>query len=370
MKVFICLINSIILVMLSPPLKAYNIVEYSHYPLSAAQAVPPSILILMDNSSNIKQQAYEGDFDPQITYDGYFDPSARYCYINDSYFERSLTGKWSGNFLNWLTMRRIDILKKVLIGGKALANSRNSNGSQRLIGEEDVEAGYDFLKHYEQGVGRYYPELKDLGLDTSSPVYFGLDKGFIYVGNDSDPFSHYTRRFSIRVQKDDRSEPDKFIEGNIAGLLQRIGSKARFGLEVFNDNGEGGTIINPIGDDLNNLITNIENSKAKTWSPLAESFFEGVRYFMQISPYYPHTPVDYGLGRNSDPFFFQEISRYVPCAQCFVILISDGESTHDQNIPSSPTGGVSGNLRDYDGDANDPGSYAEKGSDYLDDIAL
>ncbi|MBW1856633.1 MAG: hypothetical protein JRJ00_18645 [Deltaproteobacteria bacterium] len=66
----------------------------------------------------------------------------------------------------------------------------------------------------------------------------------------------------------------------------------------------------------------------------------------------------------------QEISRYAPCTQSFVILISDGESTHDLNIPSILPGGVSGNLRDYDGDGNDPGLYAEGGSDYLDDVAL
>jgi type IV pilus assembly protein PilY1 len=358
------------LVMLSSPLKANTIVEYTHYPLSVTQAVPPNILILMDNSRGMHQQAYEGDFNPQITYDGYFDPSARYSYINDSYFGRNLTGNWNGNFLNWLTMRRIDILRRVLIGGKAVANSRNGGGSQQLIGEEAVEAGYEFLKYYEQGAGTYYPLPSWFGLTTSSPVYFGLDDGFIYVGSDTDPFSNYTRKFKIKVQKDSTSEPDEFIEGNIAGLVQQIGNKARFGLEVFNSDGEGGRIVNHVGDDLNNLITSIENSKATTWSPLAESFFEGVRYFMQITPYYPHTPVDYGLGRESDPFFFQDISHYVPCTQCFVILISDGESTHDQNIPSSPPGGATGNLRDYDGDGNDFNSYVENGSDYLDDIAL
>lgn len=370
MKIFICVISFIILVILSLPLKAQTIVEYTHYPLSAAQAVPPNILILMDNASGMHQQAYEGDFDPQIAYDGYFDPAARYSYINDSYFGRNPEGSWNGNFLNWLTMRRIDILKKVLIGGKTVAGSRNGSGSQQLIGEEDIEGGYEFLKHYEQGVGRYYPGPLELGLDAASPVYFGLDGGFIYAGDSINPFADYTRGFAIRVQKESSFEPDAFIEGNIVGLVQKIGAKARFGLEVFNSDGEGGKIINPVGDDLNNLITNIESSNVTTESPLAESLFEGVRSFMQIPPYYPHTPVDYGLGRNSDPFFLQEISRYVPCAQCFIILITDGESTHDQNIPSSPPGGGAGNLRDYDGDGNDPGSYAEGGSDYLDDVAL
>ena len=355
---------------LSLPLGAQTMVDYTHYPLSVTQVVPPTILILMDNSQGMHQQAYEGDFEPKIIYDGYFDPSARYSYINDSYFERSSTGKWQGNFLNWLTMRRIDILRKVLIGGRAVANSRNGSGSQQLMGEEDIKAGYEFIKKYKLGAGTHYPQASEFGLAASSPVYFGLEKGYICVGDDLDPFSHYTRKFAVRVQKESRVEPDAFIEGNIAGLVQQIGGKARFGLGVFNEDGEGGKVINPVGDDLNDLIYNIENSSAVDWSPLAESFFEGVRYFMQIAPYYPHMSEDYELGGDNDPYFLQETSRYAPCAQSFVILISDGESTHDLNIPSILPGGVSGNLRDYDGDGNDPGSYAEGGSDYLDDVAL
>ncbi len=370
MKLFTCFITFILLAILSLPLNAQTIVDYTHYPLPAAQTVPPNILILMDNSSSMNQQAYDGEFDPRITCDGYFDSSARYSYVSDSYFERNPAGSWNGNFLNWLTMRQIDILRKVLIGGKAVANSRDGNGIQQLEGEENIETGYDFLKQYEEGAGKSYPGQEALGLDSSSHAFFGLDKGFVYVGDNADPFSHYTRRFRIRVEKDSRSEQDSFVEGNVAGLIQRIGSRARFGLEVFNEDGEGGRIINPVGDDLNNLIFNIENIKATTWSPLSESLFEGIRYFMQIAPYYPHMPANYELGNQDDPFFFQEFSQDVHCVQCFILLITDGESTHDRNIPASSPGGISGNLRDFDADSNDPGVYAEGGSDYLDDIAL
>ena len=370
MKLFICLMTLILLSILPFPLSAQTIVEYTHYPLLTTKVMPPNILILMDNSSTMNQQAYDGDFDPHIAHDGYFDSSAKYAYINDSYFKRNATGNWDGNFLNWLAMRRIDILRKVLVGGKAVANSRDGSGVQKLVGEEDVEPGYDFIKQYGEGAGKFYPGQSALGLTTFSPVYFGLENGFIYVSDSPDPFSHHTMRFMIRVEKDSKSEPDSFVEGNISGLLQRIGTKARFGLEVFNDDGEGGRIINPVGDELNNLISNIENVKTTTWSPLAESFFEGVRYFMQITPYYSQTPADYRLGEKDDPFFSQEFSQDVHCVKCFVILITDGKSTHDRNIPVVPPGGTPGNLRDYDVDSNDQGTYAEEGSDYLAGIAL
>ena len=170
MKIFICIVILIIFIVLSPLLEAQTMVDYTHYPLNATQAVPPNVLILMDNSKGMQQQAYEGDFDPKVIYDGYFNASARYSYVNDSYFGRNPSGKWQGNFLNWLTMRRVDILKKVLVGGKTVANSRNGSGSQQLIGEGDIWSGYEFVKKYEQGADTYYPGPSDLGLDNSSSV--------------------------------------------------------------------------------------------------------------------------------------------------------------------------------------------------------
>jgi type IV pilus assembly protein PilY1 len=345
--------------------------DYTHYPLSATHDVPPSILILMDNSDSMCQQAYEGSFDPLTTYDGYFEPSAAYSYVNDSYFEMNTSGAWNGNFLNWLTMRRIDMVRKVLIGGKAIPHSRTGSGIQYLLGEDRSITGYALLKQYEEGAGTVYPDQEALGLEPASPVYLGLDNGLIYAGNTPNPFIHPTMQFKIQVKKEERHEPDDFVDGNIAGLLTKLYIKARLGLALFNSDGEGATITNPIGNDLNSIITTIETCPMTTWSPLAESLFEGVRYIMQTAPYYPHSPPDYGLGTDDDPFFFQAFSQTIPCSQVFIILITDGESTHDQNIPVHPPGEATGtSLRDYDQDARDPVLFPEEGSDYLDDIAL
>ena len=370
MKIHFPLVNLLMLLLFSLPLGATTIVDYTHYPLEAAQSVPPTILILMDNSRFMLQQAYRGDFNPHATYDGYFDPSASYSYSADHYFEMSTGGKWNGNFLNWLAMRRVDIVRKVLIGGKAVENSRTGNGSQILMGEDDIEQGYEFVKRSELGAGVYYPPREELGLTPSSPLSFGMDDGIVYVGDSDDPFSHATRWFAIKVKKESAKEPDKFMDGELAGVVQRMAAKARFGVETFNPDGEGGKVIMSAGGGLQDLIAAIESSGTTPWSPLAEAFFEGVRYFMQITPYYPHSPADYGNGKNSDPFYFQELSQYLPCTKSFIILISGSESTHDQNIPSSPPGGYTGNLRDYDGDAGDLVTSPEGGSDYLDDIAL
>ncbi|MEJ5301508.1 MAG: hypothetical protein WHS38_11020 [Thermodesulforhabdaceae bacterium] len=72
-----------------------------------------------------------------IDYYGYFDPYKCYKYqgsggsalfvpvrvTNDKYCGNS--GEWSGNFLNWLTMSRMDVLRKVLYGGHRETDSSN-----------------------------------------------------------------------------------------------------------------------------------------------------------------------------------------------------------------------------------------------------
>jgi type IV pilus assembly protein PilY1 len=346
-----------------------SLLDYTHYPLSSTNMVPPNVLILMDNSESMHRQAYQEDFDPQRNYDGYFNSASFYSYTHADYFEIHPLGKWSGNFLNWLTTRRIDLARKVLTGGKTLPGFSAGNGTGYLFGEDNSPAGHEILKQYPDGAGTYYPELDELGVDSTAQVYFGLYNGFIYTGNTPDPFLTHSRQFKIQVKKDELNEPYHFREGKIAGLLHKLNGRVRLGCAVFNNDGEGGRIINSIGSDLNSITTTIEQHETVSGSPLAESLLECAGYFMQTTPFYPHSPPDYEVGDQNDPFFFQEVSQHIPCVQSFIILVSDGESTNDQNIPASPPEAV-GILRNYDGDNAENFPLPAEGSDYLDDVAL
>ena len=80
------------------------------------------------------------DTDASTRYYGYFDPDARYSY--SSGFVRDPGGAWDGNWLNWVCMRKIDVARKVLMGG--LATARTGGGNQTLYGEDP--SGRAFLK--------------------------------------------------------------------------------------------------------------------------------------------------------------------------------------------------------------------------------
>ena len=314
--VIILLIHYVVLLMTCQTINAQCMIDYTHYPLQVTNSTPPNVLILLDNSESMHQQAYEGDFDPLKSYDGYFQPATFYSYVSDSYFEINPLGGWNGNFLNWLTMRRIDLVRKVLTGGKTLPNSRTGSGIQFLLGEDTGLTDYKILKQYQEGAGTFYPEQVELGLETGSPVYFGLHNGHIYAGSSSDPFARDSMQFTIQVKKDALLEPDEFMDGNSSGLIHTMSRKIRLGLALFNTDGEGGHIANPIGGELNSLVSTIEQCEMTSVSPLAEALFECVRYFMQITPYYFHNPPDYRLEEQDDPFFFQEVVIFILATIC------------------------------------------------------
>ncbi len=299
-------------------------------------------------------------------YYGYFDPTSNYSYASNKFY-RDPNGPWSGNWLNWLCMRRIDILRKVLMGG--LATSRTGGGNTTVIGETPNQANRVFKKDYdgtEQG-GEMTPY-------NDGEYTYMMEGGYIKVYDSS---GTHLADYTIEVTKVETEEPDEFYNGNIAGVLQRVGDKAYWGDEWFNlgtgSNQSGGRIANRVGTNMTTLITDLQNTGADTYSPLAEAYYVAAKYFAQQKP---EASLDYPTGAigsvnaTMDPYYHD--SQYIPCAKSFVILLTDGASTKDSMIPSS--------LKDYDGDGDDntacdesTGSncdFADGGTDFLDDVAL
>ncbi|MBW2621478.1 MAG: hypothetical protein JRD68_01110 [Deltaproteobacteria bacterium] len=284
-------------------------------------------------------------------YYGYFEPDSMYSYVGNE-FIRDASGDWDGNWLNWLSMRRIDALRKVVMGG--LATSRTGGGNTTLIGESN---SLTFIKrHIGSGVSPY-----------SGDYYFGVKDGYIYVDTDYYATSGEIAKFIIKVAKQESEEPDGFFEGNIAGVLQRVGDQARWGNMWFyygtGSNQSGGYVANPIGTNMVTLITDLQNTDADTWTPLAETYYVAMQYFKQESV---ASGLDYfglatlAFNNTKDPYYHD--AQFIECAKSFVILLTDGASTKDRQLPEF--------LKDYDNDGQDSVVYASNGSDYLDDVAL
>lgn len=116
-----------------------NTGDYSAPPPFIANTVKSNVVVALDISGSMKVPAYQdsanglwsaddkvfGDFSESDTYFGYFKSDSKYNYdITNEFFYEDTSGAWDGNFLNWATMRRMDVVRKVLVGGKV----RDRNG--------------------------------------------------------------------------------------------------------------------------------------------------------------------------------------------------------------------------------------------------
>lgn len=134
-----------------PPTKT----DYCYVPPFVTRSVPPSVMLIVQRDEKLYQPAYndytdlDGDGDLETTYKhsidyyGYFDSYKCYEYsgsgingkfvpysvTSNKYCEGGAAGKWSGNFLNWATMTRVDVMRKVLYGGKRFDDPTNSSGA-------------------------------------------------------------------------------------------------------------------------------------------------------------------------------------------------------------------------------------------------
>jgi len=138
------------------------------------------------------------------------------------------------------------------------------------------------------------------------------------------------------------------------GIIDTLTDDVRFGLAYYASSNNGAKIDTYVGFGMpTNMITSIHNMTPSTWTPLAESLYEMTRYFSQEDPYYSNSPADYSKGAGGaniirDPYWYKFTDldssltdMYVPCAKSFVLFLTDGESSNDQNIPGSGSGACS-----------------------------
>lgn len=157
MKRYLLLSLSLSIVLCSITAEAGTMYDYTSYPLFMSTAVKPNVIFLLDNSGSMKCTAYRdfsvgnfwgnlnlhNNYNSSTSYYGYFDSASKYSYNEtDGYFYVDASGEWDGNFLNWSTMRRVDVARRVLIGGKVGINERNQDPAPDyylLLGQNEPE---------------------------------------------------------------------------------------------------------------------------------------------------------------------------------------------------------------------------------------
>ncbi len=335
---------------------AQEMAPYCCAPPFVTTVVPPNIMISLDNSGSMFNQAYSSNtiyMTDTTRYYGYFKPDSNYRWLNNR-FVSDPNGPWPGRILNWATHSRADVAKKVLTGGKG-----NVLGNVARLLSEGRYSWYKYYRRDAYNYNRFY-------------VYHSANATYVTVSKyGSNPPINATLS-SVKVEVD-------IPEPEYRGVLDQIGDKDDnrhwdddapiFGLWHYNYN-TGGHIRDYLGDpDIIDLRNHVNEMVCDTWTPLAENYFEILHYFSQSTPHYYNSDYTAIPGGLKDPWYDKKTLQMVPCRRSFVLLITDGESTQDQEIPNSCSHLPNcTNLQNY-WDGINP-TLPSNGTDYLDDVAL
>ncbi|HYR16031.1 MAG TPA: hypothetical protein VEQ67_17710, partial [Mycobacterium sp.] len=165
-------------------------------PLYLGASVQPIVMLTMPRDIQIYQRAYndfsdlDGDgivdatYKHSINYYGYFDSFKCYTYDTTSHrFNPAIpqpantatdkyctagASQWSGNFLNWATMTRIDIVRKVLYGGKRVTDTQVLTVLERETIPTDAQS---FSKFYGGGAANDINRLTPFNLSNAAQQY-------------------------------------------------------------------------------------------------------------------------------------------------------------------------------------------------------
>jgi type IV pilus assembly protein PilY1 len=149
----------------------------------------------------------------------------------------------------------------------------------------------------------------------------------------------------------------------------------RFGLMRFNNNSgddQGGYVVAECGTDKTTLTSIVSNLPASGYTPLAETLAEAGLYLAGKPSWFNGSSgsYDYNCDTSGSGCKLYTSPMQERCQKNYIILMTDGASTQDQDSKLTSGTYINGDtIGDYDNDGEDPGSYSDNGSDYLDDVA-
>jgi type IV pilus assembly protein PilY1 len=180
----------------------------------AASNPPPLIMLVMSRDEQLFNKAYpdytdlnsdgviDTTYQNTFEYNGYFDPDICYDYGSGTFYSSTSASNhqcngslWSGNFLNWVAMSRLDIIRWVLYGGTRSIDQANKTVLERAEIPNDLHA---WAKVYSgTDINKYTPYT---GTRTFCNVSSGKTGGW---GTLSDVQSGITSTPQIRVASGD-----------------------------------------------------------------------------------------------------------------------------------------------------------------------
>lgn len=383
--------------------------DYCQLPPFVSSAVAPNVLFVIDVSGSMSWKAYshqdsddDGDgyldgYDPTVSYEGYFTPSKNYKLdANGIYEETTPTGqpctctcvqwrcrrfnwggcvwqgggcrRWgccveeecsgdcnieSGNYLNYENMARIDLLRWSITGGSP----------STCTGSQTFNNGYCNPELWNQPgndvkVGSVCNDSLDVNGD-------GVAEGGCILETDSG--------LQIKV-------PWDRVQAGLAFKFKSLELKPRVGLLLYSGTNVRAqkiyigdfTAPNSTSDEFPymNFITHINSAQPSGSTPTGPAMWDALNYYSQKEPEYGGLNPQSGEGdRWKNPMYFCEQGgencTFVPCANNFVILLSDGQWNTGGGPPAVSSCSINTGFENHSADPVVPSYKMHMGFDNI-----
>lgn len=327
---------------------------------------------------------------PTTEYLGYFDPNKCYTYSSNKFIPAGATGanhtcttKWSGNFLNWVSMTAIDMFILNMTGGNRTTDSTTETVIRRARKTDN---------------NSWFPrKALNAGVNVAPSTVTPYSDATLYFHNTTWGFDVGTsfNRATSNGQTPDRGQYTTAVrvcssaaglESNCVaygnsptyykpeGLIQKNANSKRFGVLSYTldntDSRDGGVLrskmkyvgptlpdgttnaaaeyettgllrTNPDGaaglnSGVINYINKFSDAGYKSFDPIGELFYEGVRYFKNLGP----TP-EYSSGITTAQYGgFAIVTNWDDpiahrCQKNFTVAINDANPWYDKTLPGT-----------------------------------
>lgn len=223
--------------------------DIAEAPIFLRPTQSPSVMLTLSNDHQLYFEAYkeyadlnedgkaDGGYLHEVDYYGYFDSYKCYAYnteenryqpiglTDDKYCDSVSDGDWSGNFLNWVSMSRMDVVRKILYGGYRSTDEADLTVLERVYIPTDVHAWV-----------RYYngDDLDKLTPFENPSTVTGTSSTAIVVSNGSKTFSTSGLSGDTQLQVGDQLVIDALTGGSPNGnrLWAHVTNKSSSGITV------------------------------------------------------------------------------------------------------------------------------------------
>ena len=285
-----------------------------------------------DQKGNSGQGQSAKGYNPNTSYYGYFETNT--CYgVSSGRFEPSScscsnkigSGNCiSGNLLNWITTTRIDVARKVLVGGK----TSTGGGSTFLESTGAYYTFFDGSLGCNLSVTTNGPDNRTLTIKSkvcsNNHTRTCAQNSDCGSGNQCQdktcPFGDGTNFNNVTI-KARVSDPSA-----ITGVLDDIWDKVHLELMSFGSDGSDyGTVRASKDDSKAGLFAAVETVSPKGSTPTGKALWEAYDYYKQDNDHsYAANTNDIRKGDAKKDPLWDGPSLPVPCRRSFVLLLSDG----------------------------------------------